>query len=144
MANTENLKPPSTSEARERGKKGGIASGRKRKERKVLRDELLLLLSKGQMQKKISVALIAKALKGDVKAFEVIRDTIGEKPTDKQEIFSQSENLPKLTITEWDLQDNTQQVITTLKNNLHCEVTFLTIEGRNKVLAEIDNLADTD
>lgn len=84
MANIENLKTPSTSEARERGKKGGIASGRKRRERKALKEELLLLLSKGQMQKKISVALIGKALKGDVKAFEVIRDTIGEKPVDKQ------------------------------------------------------------
>ena len=33
-------------------------------------------------------ALIKKAANGDTKAFEVIRDTIGEKPTDKQEITS--------------------------------------------------------
>lgn len=87
MANNENLKPNSErtpSERKELAKKAGQASGRKRRERKALKEELLLLLSKGQMQKKISVALIGKALKGDVKAFEVIRDTIGEKPVDKQ------------------------------------------------------------
>lgn len=34
----------------------------------------------------ITNALIAKALKGDVSAYQTIRDTIGEKPTDKKEI----------------------------------------------------------
>nr|DAJ74772.1 MAG TPA: hypothetical protein [Caudoviricetes sp.] len=86
MANNKNLKRYTSSEARENGKKGGQASARKRKEKKALKEELLLLLSKGQTQTKISLALIDKALKGDVKAFEVIRDTIGEKPTDKQQI----------------------------------------------------------
>lgn len=87
MANSENLKPArSKSEAREKGKKGGIKSGEKRRERKALKEELLLLLSTGDTQKKLSLALIEKAMNGDVKAFEVIRDTIGEKPTDKQEI----------------------------------------------------------
>lgn len=85
MANSKNLKTPSTSEARERGKKGGISSGIKRKERKQLKEELLILLSNGNMQEKLSLALINKALSGDVRAFETIRDTIGEKPTDKQE-----------------------------------------------------------
>lgn len=87
MANAENLKLNSErtpSERQELAQKAGQASGRKRRERKALREELLLLLSKGQMQKKISLALLDKALKGDVKAFEVIRDTIGEKPIDKQ------------------------------------------------------------
>ena len=87
MANNENLKPVRTeSEAREKGKNGGIKSGEVRRERKALKEELIALLSQGNTQEKISVALIDKALKGDVKAFETIRDTIGEKPTDKQEI----------------------------------------------------------
>ena len=34
----------------------------------------------------ITNALIAKAIKGDVSAYQTIRDTIGEKPTDKQEV----------------------------------------------------------
>lgn len=84
MANTNNLKPVRTkSEARRRGKKGGKASGKARKERKALREELLLLLSKDDTQEKVSLALIKQALDGNTKAFEVIRDTIGEKPVDK-------------------------------------------------------------
>ena len=38
---------------------------------------------KATTQEAISVSLIKKAMSGDVRAFEVIRDTIGEKPTDK-------------------------------------------------------------
>lgn len=88
MANSENLKPPinkrSTSEQREIRQKGGIKSGEARRARKTLKEELLLLLESGDTQSKISLALIKKALKGNIKAFEVIRDTIGEKPVDKQ------------------------------------------------------------
>lgn len=87
MANSENLKPNSArtpSERRENAKKAGIKSGEKRRARKALKEELLLLLSTGDTQKKLSVALIEKAMNGDVKAFEVIRDTISEKPVDKQ------------------------------------------------------------
>ena len=82
--NEENLKPvQSKEEARERGRKGGIASGKARRERKTLREELLLLLEKGDTQEKVSLALIKQALDGNTKAFEVIRDSIGEKPVDK-------------------------------------------------------------
>lgn len=80
----EHLKPVRTKEeARERGRKGGIKSGEKRRERKTIREELLLLLSTGNNQKKMSVAVLEKAMAGDTKAFEVIRDTIGEKPVEK-------------------------------------------------------------
>ena len=84
--NTNNLKPvQSKEEARERGRAGGIASGIARRERKTLKDELLSLLSNGNTQEKISLSLIQKALDGDTKAYEVIRDTVGEKPTSKIE-----------------------------------------------------------
>ena len=84
MATIENLKPiQSEEEAREKGRKGGIASGKARAERKALKEELLLLLSEGDTQKKISLSLIQQALDGNTKAFEVIRDTIGEKPVEK-------------------------------------------------------------
>ena len=89
MANNENLisfTERTTNEQREIAKKGGIKSGEKRRERKQLKEELLLLLETNNNQEKISVALIEKAKGGDIKAFEVIRDTIGEKPTDKQEV----------------------------------------------------------
>ena len=86
MANEQNLKPLTTKKAREIGKKGGIASGKKRKELKTLKEELLLLLAEGDTQKKISLALIQKALQGDIKAFEVIRDSTGQRCVEKVEI----------------------------------------------------------
>lgn len=84
MANEQNLKPvKSKKEARERGRKGGLASGEARRKRKTLKEELLLMLSEGETQQSVTIALIEKAMSGDTKAFEVIRDTIGEKPVDK-------------------------------------------------------------
>ena len=89
MANEQNLKPvKSKKEARERGRKGGLASGEARRKRKTLKEELLLMLSDGDIQKKISIALINEAINGNnagsvTKAFEVIRDTIGERPVEK-------------------------------------------------------------
>ena len=45
MATTENLKPPtSTSEARKRGKKGGIKSGKVRKEKKAMKETAEMIL----------------------------------------------------------------------------------------------------
>ena len=86
MANEQNLKPLTTKKAREIGKKGGIASGKKRRELKTLKEELLLLLAEGDTQQKISLAVIQKALQGDLKAFEVIRDTTGQRCVEKVEI----------------------------------------------------------
>lgn len=86
--NEENLisfKDRTKEEQREIARQGGIASGKSRRERKTLREELLLLLEQGNTQKKVSLALIQQALEGNTKAFEVIRDSIGEKPTDKLE-----------------------------------------------------------
>ena len=86
--NEENLIPQNKrtkKEQREIARKGGIASGKARRERKTLKEELLLLLSKGDTQQKISIALLQKAMSGDTKAFEVIRDSIGEKPIEKIE-----------------------------------------------------------
>lgn len=86
MANEKNLIPFSErteSEHRAIAIAGGKASGESRRARKTLKEELLLLLSEGDTQQNVSVALIQKALDGDTKAFEVLRDTIGEKPTEK-------------------------------------------------------------
>lgn len=84
--NSNNLKTLSPNEARENGKKGGIKSGQTRRERKALKDELLLLLENEDIQNRLCISLLEKGFKGDTKAFEVIRDTIGEKPTDKHEV----------------------------------------------------------
>ncbi len=89
MPNLQNLKSIgdlTKEEQRKITSKGGKASVEARRKRKALREELLLLLEKGETQKKISISLIEQAMKGNVKAFEVIRDTIGEKPNDKLEL----------------------------------------------------------
>ena len=91
------VKPPKAfdiippEEARAIQKKGAIASAEARRKRKKLKEELELLLEivdkKGVTnQTKISLALIKEAKNGNVKAFETIRDTVGEKPIDKQEV----------------------------------------------------------
>ena len=95
MANESNLKPVrSKEEAREKGRKGGIASGKARRERKTLKDELLALLEAGDTQKNLSLALIQQALDGNTKAFEVIRDTVGEKPVDSLKLGNENEDKP--------------------------------------------------
>ena len=86
--NAEHTQFRSGAEAVENGRKGGIASGEARRKRKTLKEELLLMLSDGDIQEKISLALINEAIKGNnagsvTKAFEVIRDTIGERPVEK-------------------------------------------------------------
>lgn len=83
--NNGNLRILSPNEARENGRKGGIKSGQIRKERKALKEQLLMMLESGDIQENICLALIDKAQSGDIKAFEVIRDTIGEKPVDREE-----------------------------------------------------------
>ena len=88
MAGSDNLIPlnkRTKEEQRAITTAGGIASGESRRARKTLKEELLLLLSEGDTQKTVSVALLKKAMDGDTKAFEVLRDTIGEKPVDKVE-----------------------------------------------------------
>jgi len=93
--NDSNLIPNSQrspKELRENGRKGGIASGKARAERKSLREELLLLLSNGDTQNKISLALIEQAQKGNTKAYEIIADMVGEKPQANVKITGEVNN----------------------------------------------------
>lgn len=94
LAGKNNLRTPSTDEAREIGRSGGIASGKKRREKKMIREALLLLLDEPArddtgnltgktIQEEIAAGLIRRAMTGDPRAFEIIRDTIGEKPVNR-------------------------------------------------------------
>ena len=84
MANEQNLKPVSSKkEARERGRKGGLASVEARRKRKSLKEELLLMLEDEELQQSVAIALIKQAQNGNVKAFGMLRDTIGEAPIEK-------------------------------------------------------------
>lgn len=106
MTNETNLNPVrSEEEARRKGRAGGIASGRARREKKMMRETLDMLLAlplkggkvadvetirnyaalKGKnisVQEAILIAQVNKAMKGDTRAAEYVRDTMGQKPTD--------------------------------------------------------------
>ena len=109
MAGIDNLKTPTAEEARMRGKSGGIASGKARREKKAMRETLELLLSMAlkdgavaniekiksiaslngkniTVQDAIMMKQIQKAMKGDTRAAEYIRDTSGNKPKESVEM----------------------------------------------------------
>lgn len=100
MAKEDLIPVRSKEEAKKRGKVGGKKSGESRRRRKALREHLEALLSSRRegltTAEALTIALVEKGLSGDVRAYEVIRDTIGEKPVDK----AQSDNTTKLII-EW-------------------------------------------
>ena len=88
MANEHNLIPNTQrtpNEVRENARKGGIKSGKVRREKanfKKLCEIALNETYKGEMTnaEAMVISMITKALDGDTKAFEVIRDTAGQKP----------------------------------------------------------------
>lgn len=92
---TKNLIPTnkrSKEEAKRLGKKGGIASGKARREKKTLRQCLEILLEKEISDKNgnkmtgaeaMAAKVFQQALQGNLKAFEIVRDTAGQKPVDK-------------------------------------------------------------
>lgn len=126
----DNLKPARTkSEARERGKNGGKASGEARRRKKALKEEFEILLSmpladkalqdnlsalgvkiNGSMtiQTALTAAMIQQAASGNVKAFTAIRDTI-EAPNreDKEREISERLELMKRAFTEHDGEEDT-------------------------------------
>lgn len=91
MANEKNLKPIekgqlSKEEAKRRGSIGGKKSAEVRKARKTFSEDLIEALNDGETQKKVLNALLNQCKNGNVRAFEILRDTIGEKPIDRQEV----------------------------------------------------------
>jgi len=82
--NEENLIPMnerSESEVRELGRKGGIKSGEARREKKLFKEAIEKKL--GQSLDSMIDSMINQAQNGNVQAITFLRDTIGEKPTDK-------------------------------------------------------------
>lgn len=112
LLKAENL---TSEELRTRATNGGIASGKARREKKAMKETLALLLSmplqagdaadieeiqnyaaiKGKnitVQEAIMMAQIKKAVKGDTRAAEFIRDSSGNKPVDGLEISGNVNN----------------------------------------------------
>ena len=109
MANEQNLRVPTSEEAREIGRKGGLASAESRRRKKEMRETLEILLSMplhngeavdiddvgsfSALDKKnitieaaMMVKQIQKALKGDTTAAAFVRDTAGQKPADASNV----------------------------------------------------------
>jgi hypothetical protein len=103
MANEQNLIPNSErtpNELREQTQRGGIASGEARRRKRDIRLALEALLEKDITDKHgntmstaeaIAIKQIEKALKGDTKAFEVVRDSAGQKPVEKVSVGASDE-----------------------------------------------------
>ena len=95
LKNLEKANPKNNFNNSEVARKAQEKATEVKREKKALREELILLLSQGKTQEKMSLAIIEEAIKGNVKAFEVIRDTIGEKPKD----IIENVNPPVINIT---------------------------------------------
>lgn len=108
----------SKKEVREIGRKGGVKSGQVRREKKEMREVAQMVLnllpkisksnkealaSLGIPENEMTLQLIAvyrqsqKAASGDLKALEFLRDTAGEKPTDKVDVNEVNKS-PKVKI----------------------------------------------
>lgn len=95
MANNENLKPLNKickEDAKKIRSKGGKARAKKIQERKTMKEMLDYLLQQditnkqGETKNTLEVmmtAQIKEAIKGNTKAAQFVRDTIGEMPTQK-------------------------------------------------------------
>ena len=101
MANEQNLhRNRSSEEARENGRKGGIASGEARRRKRTMKSAAKLLMDMGVTSEKniqlmtafgieeedltnqmaVMVAMVNQAMKGNVRAAMFLRDTLGEGP----------------------------------------------------------------
>lgn len=97
MANDSNLEGKgfderTAEEQREIARQGGIASGEARRRKRDLRQALEMLLEKEYKQRNgetitgteaITAKLFEQAMKGNIKAFETIRSTVGQDPVQK-------------------------------------------------------------
>ena len=79
-------------EVREITSKAGIASGEAKRKRKTFKEIFELLLEDKAIDgssltnnELLAMQMLIEANKGNTKAFEIVRDTVGEKPTDKVE-----------------------------------------------------------
>lgn len=109
MANEQNLRPSEYKLSQEEAKKGGINSGKARRRKKEFRElfEKMLAETGGNLngkpvtRKELIVARAMKILQDPdssdarefLKAFEIVRDTIGEKPVEKVMVAEVSQDV---------------------------------------------------
>lgn len=115
MANEHNLKVPSSSEARENGRKGGIASAKARKKKADLRKAFEIILkadvasSNARKQLEdlgfeptnemaLALVMMKKALEGNVRAFEQISKLTTIDAKDKYDIKEQKARIKAIEL----------------------------------------------
>ena len=117
MANEQNLKPSEYKLSQEEASRGGKNSGKARRKKKAMRDIALMMGSQDAppqviakliqlgmiqagetctMDEALMLAQYGKALSGNTKAAEFVRDTSGQKPTDKVELTDVAREQSKL------------------------------------------------
>lgn len=86
------LESRTTEERRELARKAGIESGKARARKRDIRNALEMLLEREYKDKNgkqmsgtevIATKLFEQAMKGNIRAFETLRDTVGQKPVEK-------------------------------------------------------------
>lgn len=92
MPNIENLKPfkkgqVSSEVAKANGSKGGIAKAKKMKEEKIFKKAIAERMGYEDFNEMVDNLI--KRAKGNDKSFEVLRDTIGQKPKDELEVSNE-------------------------------------------------------
>jgi len=104
MANEQNLMSPqdlnarlTPEERRANASKAGKASGQVRRENKLIKDRILERMGETDWDTMID-NLIARANE-DTRSFEVLRDTIGQKPTDRLEA-DVTQNVIRVTLDD--------------------------------------------
>lgn len=83
MANEQNLKPGKYKLSLEEAKKGGKASGKSRARMKTFKEAILNTTSEDELEKMIEKIKENILKKGDIQSAIFLRDTVGQKPTDK-------------------------------------------------------------
>lgn len=103
MPNIENLKPFTSEQSREEavknGQKGGIASGKARREQKIFKQAIAERMGFDDFNEMVD-NLIKRAKKND-KSFEILRDTLGQKPKEEINLTGELNNpYSELTVEE--------------------------------------------
>lgn len=115
MANEQNLKVPSSKEARENGKKGGVASGKARRKKANLKKAFETILQaevaspnvKKQLEElgfdstnemALAMVMMQKAMKGNVRAFEQISKLTTTDAKDSLDKREQKERIEALKL----------------------------------------------
>ena len=99
MANEQNLKPIrkgdlSKEELKKRQSNGGKKSADARRENKLIRERILERM--GETDWNTMIDNLIERASNDTKSFEVLRDTIGQKPVEQLELSSRKEAQNKL------------------------------------------------